>query len=182
MYSTKYLGTIVAVGLLIVGLIIGAFFLLEGLANQKDVHTDGSTLSTGKSGWTELIIGNEKETQDNIDFSFDMKDLGSLIPYDPAAPQFSGINTQGKYMTLRLILNNLNFNETQAVFNNVSLIDQDGRNYKPIGYHWSGLERTSYLFEQSLILKPNIPLGSGFLFEVSKDSDSFAVKINYKIQ
>jgi hypothetical protein len=141
------------------------------------------TADSVKQGWSVVLLGSDPVIKDTTSFSYTITDLGdnipSYYPWDANSLKVNGgVKTAGKFMQVDLKMNNTGLqNEAiQATF--AGLFDQAGRSYNyNSGYSQCGANN---LTESTQYLSPNIPCVEHALYEVSKDSNSFNLKLFYK--
>lgn len=168
--------------LLPIGILFLAALFCIVLVGMKSIS--GSYFPTKKSSPysdVKTVQLGDPTTLGGITFSIgDISGLGSETPTNTDNSQFSHLKTNGQYIMLPLIINSSLLKATVIFIKKVSITDQEGRNYTPIGYHWAGDTTTSYFSgEQGIVLNPDIDSKSGLLFEVSKDSKSYILNVDY---
>lgn len=87
--------------------------------------------------------------------------------------------TNGTYADVKITLENTTKNNIQATFENIRLIDQNGREYLPSNQNITCGLVTQPISNFSIIntlLSPRVPCIVGLLFEVSTSSVSFHIK------
>lgn len=186
-------------------IIIGSYFVLSknsiptGAPTQQNSVSDNSvtrsvvqnaddprlsiTADSVKQGWSVILLGSNPLTKDTTSFSYIITDLGDNIPnyypWDANSPKIKGgVKTAGKFMQVNLKINNTGLRGEAIQVTFADLFDQAGRSYSyNNGYSQCGVNN---LTESTQYLSPNIPCIEYALYEVSKDSTSFNLKLFYK--
>lgn len=147
----------------------------DSCGNKSSTSTTGSDNTAASS----VTLGSDPVTQNNVNYTFDINNMGSTIHDDDG--KFSGKTTNGAWEAVTVHMTNSSDTNIQVTPTEFQLIDQNQRQYQPTAWYLCNdtTEHQGSDYGGSITLKPGINCDTQLLFETAKDSNAFTLLMNY---